>query len=125
MLAVDYLCLHVTGGSDSFTYSWPWLGQLQRLTVWHDNSGAAAGRGPWHLEAVEVSSSREQQVSRDEWHPAEYTAVVSILRDVWRLDVCLSCTPAGVVIALCCAEQWWCPVLLLTLRGNQLLQHVT
>ncbi|WIA17082.1 hypothetical protein OEZ85_013981 [Tetradesmus obliquus] len=50
------------GGSDSFSYSLPWLGQLQRLAVWHDNSGAAGGRGPWHLEAVEVSSSREQQV---------------------------------------------------------------
>lgn len=57
--------MHVpAGGSDSFSYSLPWLGQLQRLAVWHDNSGAAGGRGPWHLEAVEVSSSREQQVRR-------------------------------------------------------------
>lgn len=46
-----------------FSYARPWLGQLQRLVLWHNNSGAAAGRGPWHLEAVEVSCSKDQQVS--------------------------------------------------------------
>jgi hypothetical protein len=63
VLAHAHCCTFAcTGGSDSFSYSWPWLGQLQRLTVWHDNSGAAVGWGPWHLAAVEVSSSRDQQV---------------------------------------------------------------
>lgn len=50
------------GSNDMFAYSRPWLGQLQQLVVWHDNAGAAAGRGPWHLEAVVVSCSRDQQV---------------------------------------------------------------
>lgn len=52
------------GGSDTFTYQWPYLGQLQQLVVWHDNSGAASagGRGPWCLEAVVVTSRADQQV---------------------------------------------------------------
>jgi hypothetical protein len=45
------------GGSDTFTYTRPRLGQLQALTVWHDNSGASVpgGRAPWQLEAVVVT----------------------------------------------------------------------
>lgn len=52
------------GGSDTFTYRRPHLGQLQQLVVWHDNSGASitGGRGPWCLEAVVVSCKAGQQV---------------------------------------------------------------
>lgn len=52
------------GSSDTFTYRRPYLGELQQLVVWHDNSGAAApdGRGPWCLEAVVVSCKADQQV---------------------------------------------------------------
>jgi hypothetical protein len=51
------------GGSDTFAYNRPHLGQLQQLTVWHDNSGAAAagGRGPWCLDAVVVSCKADKQ----------------------------------------------------------------
>lgn len=50
------------GCRDTFCYTRPWLGHLQQLVVWHDNAGAAAGRGPWHLEAVVVSNTRDLQV---------------------------------------------------------------
>lgn len=52
------------GGSDTFSYKRPHLGQLQQLVVWHDNSGAAAagGRGPWCLDAVVVSCKADKQV---------------------------------------------------------------
>jgi hypothetical protein len=51
------------GASDSFSYRWPHLGQLQQLVVWHDNSGltAAGGRGPWCLDSVVVSCKADQQ----------------------------------------------------------------
>jgi hypothetical protein len=51
------------GGRDAFSYKRPYLGQLQQLVVWHDNSGAAAGgRGSWGLEAVVVSCKTDGQV---------------------------------------------------------------
>eukprot|EP00775_Hariotina_reticulata_P013433 gene13433-13561_t len=50
------------GGSDAFSYNRPYLGSLQQLNVWHNNDGAATGQGPWHLEAVVVTCSRDQQV---------------------------------------------------------------
>jgi len=72
------------GGSDTFTYKWPYLGQLQQLVVWHDNSGAASagGRGPWCLEAVVVTSRTDQQVVTfpyGSWLAAEAKLKVELL----------------------------------------------
>lgn len=50
------------GGSDAFCYARPWLGALRQLRVSIDDSAAAPGRDPWHLEAVVVSCARDQQV---------------------------------------------------------------